>query len=261
MYRDLLNIIILITTISFLNGCSIITQNTNITDWIDKTEGWFFGEKEQSEKTELGELGKFAENFPDVRTVPMNSPPVSELEIDFIEEKSEELPRKIVKNNRYEIFNNTMESYTRISNKVKNMFRDSDPPSDINGVTLNFKKTKVEDISNKQKIAIIQFASNSITPDDNAIEIIEQIVNNFSLERLEIVGHASTRGGKNSEGRNYNLQISSSRANSIKNMLVNYGFLKEKISVQAKGDKEPLFLENDSYSEASNRRVEIYLIQ
>ena len=231
MYRDLLNFIILITAISFLSGCSMITKNTNITDWIDKTEQWFFGEEEESEEIEIGELGKFAEEFPNINEIPMNRPPDSELEIDFIEEKSKKINKETNYENPISGGSNKIEEYTRVSNMVINLFRASDPPSGINGETINYIESDYENISNKKKIALIQFASDSVVPDENSLEIIEQIVSNFSSELIEVVGHASTRGGETPLGKKYNMKIATSRALSIKNMLINNGFPKDKILV------------------------------
>ena len=56
------------------------------------------------------------------------------------------------------------------------------------------------------------------------------------------------------------MEISISRAQTIKNMLINKGYDGNKINVTGKGDLEPLLEESKKFGEAVNRRVEVYFI-
>ena len=54
------------------------------------------------------------------------------------------------------------------------------------------------------------------------------------------------------------MEISFTRANTIKKMLIEQGFSKDDIFVQGRGDLEPLQDASKNYGEAANRRVEIF---
>ena len=109
------------------------------------------------------------------------------------------------------------------------------------------------------KIAIIQFPNNSIVPDQSAYEVIDQIIEIIDIKRnIKLIGHASRSGNGNIEGKRKNMEISIARAETIKNILINKGFPANRIFTSGKGDIEPL--QNPKYSEAINRRVEIFFI-
>ena len=58
------------------------------------------------------------------------------------------------------------------------------------------------------------------------------------------------------------MDISFDRAETIKTMLIEIGFSKDNITIEARGDLEPLQKKEESeiYGEAANRRVEIFFI-
>ena len=109
------------------------------------------------------------------------------------------------------------------------------------------------------KVAIIQFPNNSIIPDNSADKVLEQIVK-FKDKKLRLVGHSSKTGSETIEGKRINMEISISRAQTIKNMLINKGFDGNNIEVLGKGDLEPLKEEAEEFGEAVNRRVEVFFI-
>ena len=74
------------------------------------------------------------------------------------------------------------------------------------------------------------------------------------------MGHASKTGSETIEGKRVNMEISISRAQTIKNMLINKGFDGNSIEVFGKGDLEPLQKEAEEFGEAVNRRVEVFFI-
>ena len=56
------------------------------------------------------------------------------------------------------------------------------------------------------------------------------------------------------------MNLSFARAESIKNMLINKGFISDNISILAKGDLEPAISKPDGKNiESENRRVEVFL--
>ena len=79
-------------------------------------------------------------------------------------------------------------------------------------------------------------------------------------KRLRLVGHASKTGSETIEGKRINMEISITRAQTIKNMLINKGFDGNNIEVFGKGDLEPLKKEAEEFGEAVNRRVEVFFI-
>ena len=136
------------------------------------------------------------------------------------------------------------------------MLLDSDPPVDkeqpiIDNSFDNIKATKV---------AIIQFPDNAVIPDDTADKVLLEIVKFKDSKKLMLVGHASKTGSETITGKRKNMEISISRAQTIKNMLVNKGFDGNKIQIYGKGDLEPLKEEEKKFGEAVNRRVEIFFI-
>jgi len=68
--------------------------------------------------------------------------------------------------------------------------------------------------------------------------------------KLIIVGHTDEKGPFA-----YNLKLSETRAEAVRDELLKYGFVKDKIRIVAKGKSEP---ESDNHEK--NRRVEIYMI-
>ena len=96
-------------------------------------------------------------------------------------------------------------------------------------------------------------------PDNSADKVLEEIVKFKDEKKLRLVGHASKTGSETIEGKRINMEISISRAQTIKNMLINKGFDGNNIEVFGKGDLEPL-QEAEEFGEAVNRRVEVFFI-
>ena len=115
-------------------------------------------------------------------------------------------------------------------------------------------------IGHGYKVAIIQFPNNAIIPDNSADKVLEEIVKFKDEKKLRLVGHASKTGSETIEGKRINMEISISRAQTIKNMLINKGFDGNNIDVLGKGDLEPLKEEAEEFGEAVNRRVEVFFI-
>ena len=91
-------------------------------------------------------------------------------------------------------------------------------------------------------------------------QVLEEIIKFKDTTKVRLVGHASKSGSKTTEGKRINMEISISRAQTIKNMLINKGFDGNNIEVLGKGDLEPLQKEVEEFGEAVNRRVEVFFI-
>ncbi len=136
------------------------------------------------------------------------------------------------------------------------MFLASDPPVDEQQPII-IEKSSNDNIK-MTKVAIIQFPNNSIIPDNSADKVLEEIVKFKDEKKLRLVGHSSKIGSETIEGKRINMEISISRAQTIKNMLINKGFDGNNIEVLGKGDLEPLKEEAEEFGEAVNRRVEVF---
>ena len=98
-------------------------------------------------------------------------------------------------------------------------------------------------------------------PDESAYNVIQEIAKLYKSKKIKLVGHASRSGTNSSQEKSINMEISFSRANKIKNLLVKEGFLEENILVEGKGDLEPTTeLSDNNYNEAADRRVEVFYI-
>ena len=136
------------------------------------------------------------------------------------------------------------------------MLLESDPPVDAKQPVID----SLYDSANTTKVAIIQFPDNSIIPDNTADKVLLEIVKFKDSKKLRLVGHASKTGSETISGKRKNMEISISRAQTIKNMLVSKGFDETKIEIFGKGDLEPLKEEVKEFGEAVNRRVEVFFI-
>ena len=109
-------------------------------------------------------------------------------------------------------------------------------------------------------LSLIKTNIKAIIPDSSADKVLEEIVKFKGEKKLRLVGHASKTGSETVEGKRINMEISISRAQTIKNMLINKGFESNNIEVFGKGDLEPLQEEAEEFGEAVNRRVEVFFI-
>ena len=258
---------------------------SSISDWdvssiIDKTENWLFYKEEQYDDT-IDNANNEEDNldveevFPEINDIPQEKPEFEQIDEKFFdseenqeefiesnvegsiskndeENKTENLVNKAKKNNITAI----LEVRQNIRFKLAKMLLDSDPPVDkeqpiIDNSFDNIKATKV---------AIIQFPDNAVIPDDSADKVLLEIVKFKDSKKLMLVGHASKTGSETITGKRKNMEISISRAQTIKNMLVNKGFDGNKIQIYGKGDLEPLKEEEKKFGEAVNRRVEVFFI-
>ena len=270
----------------FMISCS--TMN----DWefskiIDKTERWLFATVANSDEEEVSldefndkelneEKVEVEEFFPDINDVPQIKPEFEEIDENFFESEGKEIENSDADDKNVEVSqinqNNNikkedelkkknitavLEIRKNIRFKLAKMFLDSDPPVDAQQPIIDVSSSENIKIT---KVAIIQFPDNAIIPDNSADKVLEEIIKFKGEKKLRLVGHASKTGSETIEGKRVNMEISISRAQTIKNMLINKGFEGNNIEVFGKGDLEPLKEEAEEFGEAVNRRVEVFFI-
>ena len=281
-----LNTLFLIILSFFMISCSTM-NDWDVSKIIDKTERWLFdvegnsdekvvdiddfNDKEVTEKqVEVEEV------FPDINDVPQIKPEFEEIDENFFESESKESEINEPDNNNVEVSQINQKDNIKIEDELKKknifavlevrknirfklakMLLASDPPVDEQQPIIVEKSSN--DNIKMTKVAIIQFPNNSIIPDNSADKVLEQIVK-FKDKKLRLVGHSSKTGSETIEGKRINMEISISRAQTIKNMLINKGFDGNNIEVLGKGDLEPLKEEAEEFGEAVNRRVEVFFI-
>ena len=270
----------------FMISCS--TMN----DWefskiIDKTERWLFATEANSDEEEVSldefndkelneEKVEVEEFFPDINDVPQIKPEFEEIDENFFESEGKEIENSDADDKNVEVSqinqNNNikkedelkkknitavLEIRKNIRFKLAKMFLDSDPPVDAQQPIIDISSSENIKIT---KVAIIQFPDNAIIPDNSADKVLEEIIKFKDEKKLRLVGHASKTGSETIEGKRVNMEISISRAQTIKNMLINKGYDGNNIEVFGKGDLEPLKEEAQEFGEAVNRRVEVFFI-
>ena len=268
-------------------GCSSI-NNWDVSKIIDKTENWLFEKEEGSGEKEVNldefddqelteEKVEAEEVFPDINDVPQIKPEFEQIDEDFFESEETKSTNTSLDVNNVEVSqinkqdNTTKENVLSHKNisaileirqnirfKLAKMFLESDPPVDE-------KQPIIDNVSSPEnikatKVAIIQFPDNAIIPDNSANDVLEEIAKFKDKNKIRLVGHASKTGSETIEGKRVNMEISISRAQTIKNMLINKGFDGNSIEVFGKGDLEPLQKESEEFGEAVNRRVEVFFI-
>ncbi|MDX1960515.1 MAG: OmpA family protein [Leptospiraceae bacterium] len=106
---------------------------------------------------------------------------------------------------------------------------------DITSLKLKFKKQASE-----------------LSPESKSM--IKKIAESLSVNKdwkLKIIGHSSTEGEEET-----NQSVALDRANAVKSYLISQGIKSDRISTEAKGEKEPIAPEATEEDREKNRRVE-----
>ena len=182
---------------------------SSMNDWdvskiIDKTERWLFDDVDDNsdeKEASIDELSgeklteenfEVEEVFPDINDVPQIKPEFEEIDENFFESESNEIQSSEEDDDNVQVGQINKKDNIKIENQLKNknisavlevrknirfklaeMLLASDPPVDEkqpifdSSLTDNIKITKV---------AIIQFPDNSVIPDNNADEVLNEIV-------------------------------------------------------------------------------------
>ena len=115
------------------------------------------------------------------------------------------------------------------------------------------------EVCTAQAPGLIFFEFDSATPQQDAIETVEYVVENAPVcnwTSFTVVGHTD-RAGSNA----YNVGLSERRADAIENLMVSRGISGASITTQAKGEETPRVPTADGVRELQNRRVEILVNQ
>lgn len=87
-----------------------------------------------------------------------------------------------------------------------------------------------------------------------ALNSLVKLLNQYFDIQLKLVGHTDNVGTTD-----YNMDLSVARAQAIKNYLTSQNIHSQRVSVEGKGNLEPLFPEKSELAKAKNRRVEFIL--
>jgi len=90
----------------------------------------------------------------------------------------------------------------------------------------------------------------------NVVDQISQLLKKYQQAKVEIVGHADSRGTEE-----YNQKLSLRRANAVKSVLVKNGIDGSRLIVSGKGETEPVAENTTEAGMAKNRRVEFIVIE
>ena len=281
-----LNTLFIIFLSFFMISCSTM-NDWNVIKIIDKTERWLFDREGNSDEKEVSidefndkefteEKAEVVEVFPDINAVPQIKPEFEEIDENFFESDSKEIENNEADDDNVEVTQINQKDNIKKENELKKkniaavlevrknirfklakMLLDSDPPVDEQQPVIDSSSSENIKIT---KVAIIQFPDNAIIPDNSADKVLEEIAKFKGEKKIRLVGHASKTGSETIEGKRVNMEISISRAQTIKNILINKGLNGNKIEVFGKGDLEPLQKEAEEFGEAVNRRVEVFFI-
>ena len=104
---------------------------------------------------------------------------------------------------------------------------------------------------------LVFFDWDKSTLTDDARRVLDQIAQRErnSTEAIHLIGHADRSGPDN-----YNMKLSQRRADSTKAYLVAHGISANRITTEARGERDPLIQTADGVREPQNRRVAINLM-
>ncbi len=77
----------------------------------------------------------------------------------------------------------------------------------------------------------------------------------YNLNKVKIIGYTDNIGNPE-----YNLKLSEQRANSVANVFLNHGFIKQNIQIIGKGAAQPIQANDTEDHRAENRRVAVIIV-
>ena len=86
--------------------------------------------------------------------------------------------------------------------------------------------------------------------------VAQTLDGNPDIQLIEIQGHTDERGNDN-----YNLDLSSRRAASVKRYLVDKGIADDRLTSQGYGESQPVDRKHNEQAWAANRRVEFLILK
>lgn len=113
------------------------------------------------------------------------------------------------------------------------------------------------------QVATIYFGYGKAALKNNDLLVLQEVAKICveSEGTIKLVGHSSR--GKSSDTvkrRLFNLKLSLDRANTVAEVLVGLGVIRDRMQIIARGDAELLYEETTAAGLAGNRRVEIFLV-
>ncbi|MBI3707487.1 MAG: OmpA family protein [Proteobacteria bacterium] len=111
-------------------------------------------------------------------------------------------------------------------------------------------------------VASIPFADGATAVGADQTPAIGQAVSEAMTQgaRLRVVGHASRgAGGDPARRQAINRQVSAARAQAVGQEAMRLGLPRERLTLEASGDSEPLAAEATPQGAAANRRVDLYI--
>jgi outer membrane protein OmpA-like peptidoglycan-associated protein len=130
-------------------------------------------------------------------------------------------------------------------------------------VQLIEKPTETSVVISKKQIVIkkkIHFATDSDEIELSSFGLLDEVADllfsNPELKRIEIQGHTDNRGK-----RDYNLDLSGRRAESVRLYLIKAGVAEERLEAKGLGPDRPISPNITSQGRATNRRVEFHILE
>ena len=134
---------------------------------------------------------------------------------------------------------------------------------------INSNEEKIKDsVSSEDAVVVVTKDKNNKIKQIIYFDFDKSKINNVNLIEIEsfleknknnikeylIVGHTDTKGSKE-----YNMELSMKRAESVKNILIQYGINEQNIKLLAKGESELAKFTKDDVAHPANRRAEIII--
>ncbi|UXP32697.1 OmpA family protein [Reichenbachiella agarivorans] len=88
------------------------------------------------------------------------------------------------------------------------------------------------------------------------LRVVYYFLKNNPKVRMEIAGHSDQQGSEN-----YNMKLSTQRAKTVYDFLINKGVRSTQLSYKGYGESQPLTIENDSNDMSKNRRIEFLVLE
>ncbi|WNJ19416.1 OmpA family protein [Pontibacter sp. G13] len=132
-------------------------------------------------------------------------------------------------------------------------------PGSFEGNMYNFLSGEDKEINQVFTFDNIEFETGSASLTGNSasqIEHLAKLMDNYPDVNIRVEGHTDNTGGTDS-----NLQLSESRAESVKNQLVQDGVSADRISTKGYGESQPIATNDTPEGRDQNRRINIRVTQ
>ncbi len=141
---------------------------------------------------------------------------------------------------------NIIESPVYITKADHNL---TEAPQSKQEVLVRDKHDKVKSLT-----LFVPYLFRSYTLDDESKDVLKQYALELQKEqsKITIIGHTDTKGR-----RAFNKELSLKRANEVKALFIEYGVAEDRISVEGRGESEPIADKNDPAANYLNKRIEI----